>query len=123
MIVAWHEVPGSTAPPKKAVRRVRYDSGRCAHRFEDWRDEISNAVSVSRSRETTRKCIDGVLDHVRDLVTLLPVISCVTITGGSYGAVLCVANSAQGLRRLAAISLSLREAAGHSPIEGRVESG
>ena len=47
MIVAWHEVPG-TAHPKEPSRRARYDSCRCAHRFEDWKEEISNAVSLSR---------------------------------------------------------------------------
>src|SRR5580704_1005128 len=40
-IVAWHEVPGT--PPKRGPsRRVRCDSCRRAHRFEDWSDEISN---------------------------------------------------------------------------------
>src|ERR1700722_14180615 len=32
-IVAWHEVPG-TAQIKEPSRRVRYDSCRCAHRFD-----------------------------------------------------------------------------------------
>ena len=36
MIVARHEVPGT----------ARYDSCPCAHRFEDLREEISNAVSL-----------------------------------------------------------------------------
>jgi hypothetical protein len=57
------------ATPKEPSRRVRYDSCRCAHRFEDWREEISNAVSVSRI-EMIRKCIGGVLHHVRHIVTL-----------------------------------------------------
>ena len=40
-IVAWHEVPG-TAPPQKN-RPVGYGViRRCAHRFDDWSDEISN---------------------------------------------------------------------------------
>jgi hypothetical protein len=68
MIVAWHEVPG-TALPKEPSRRVRYDSCRCVHRFEVWREEISNGVSVSRI-EMIPKWIGGVLDHVRHLVTL-----------------------------------------------------
>ena len=37
-------VPTPIATPKEPSRRVRYDSCRCAHRFEDWREEISNAV-------------------------------------------------------------------------------
>jgi hypothetical protein len=48
MIVAWHEVPGTAPPQKEPSRRVRYDSCRCAHRFEDLREEISSAVSLSR---------------------------------------------------------------------------
>ena len=40
---AWN-----SATPKEPSRRVRYDLRGCAHRFEDWREEISNAVSVSR---------------------------------------------------------------------------
>ena len=42
-IVAWHEVPG-TAPPQKS-RPVGYGVIRawCAHQFDDWSDEISNA--------------------------------------------------------------------------------
>jgi hypothetical protein len=48
MIVAWHEVPG-TAPPQKN-RPVGYGMIRAGvlHRFEVWREEISNAVSLSR---------------------------------------------------------------------------
>ena len=42
-IVAWHEVPGDSATPKEPSRRVRCDSRRFAHRFNDWSDEISNA--------------------------------------------------------------------------------
>ena len=47
MIVAWHEVPG-TAPPQKR-RPVGYGMIRAGvlHRFEDWREEISNAVSLA----------------------------------------------------------------------------
>src|ERR1700736_393020 len=36
-----------SATLKEPSRRVRYDSSRCAQRFEDWREEISNAVSLS----------------------------------------------------------------------------
>src|SRR5271165_2545367 len=32
-----------SATPKEPSRRVRCDSCRCAHQFDDWRDEISNA--------------------------------------------------------------------------------
>src|SRR5580704_17757642 len=35
VIVAWHEVPGKNATPKEPSRRVRSDSRRCAHRFEN----------------------------------------------------------------------------------------
>ena len=43
-IVAWHEVPGT--PPKRGPsRRVRCDSCRRAHRFDDWSDEISNTIT------------------------------------------------------------------------------
>jgi hypothetical protein len=58
-----------SATPKEPSRRVRYDSCTCAHRFEDWREEISNAVSLSRT-EMIPKCIGRVLDHVRHLVIL-----------------------------------------------------
>jgi hypothetical protein len=44
MIVAWHEVPGTAPPQKEPSRRVRYDSYRCARRFEDGRKEISNGI-------------------------------------------------------------------------------
>ena len=47
MIVARHEVLGQRTP-KEPSRRVRYDSCPCAHRFENWREEISTAVSLSR---------------------------------------------------------------------------
>jgi hypothetical protein len=48
MIVAWHEVPG-TAPPQKS-RPIGYGMIRAGvlHRFEYWREKISNAVSLSR---------------------------------------------------------------------------
>ena len=41
-IVAWHELPGKHHP-KSAVPEGRYDSCKCADRFDDWSDEISNA--------------------------------------------------------------------------------
>ena len=31
---------------------VRYDSRRCAYRFEDWREEILNAVSLTNKLAT-----------------------------------------------------------------------
>jgi hypothetical protein len=43
-IVAWHEVHG-TAPPKEPSRRVRSDSRRRAHRFNDWSDETSSTIT------------------------------------------------------------------------------
>src|ERR1700730_4979616 len=46
-IVAWHEVPG-TAPPQKPSRRVRCDSCRCAHRFDDWSIGARNSESKNR---------------------------------------------------------------------------
>jgi hypothetical protein len=48
MIVAWHEGPGT--PPPQESRPVGYGVIRAGvlHRFEDWREEISNAVSLSR---------------------------------------------------------------------------
>jgi hypothetical protein len=62
-IVAWHEVPG-TAPPQKS-RPVGYGNSRgCAHRFEDWREEISNAVSLSRI-EMILKCM---WDQLRPII-------------------------------------------------------
>ena len=46
-IVAWHEVPGT--PPKRGPsRRVRCDSCRRAHRFDDWSDEVSNRQTETR---------------------------------------------------------------------------
>jgi hypothetical protein len=41
-IVAWHELPGTAPPQNEPSRRVRSDSSRCAHRVDDWSDEISN---------------------------------------------------------------------------------
>ena len=35
-------VPTPIATPKEPSRRVRCDSRRCAHRFDDWSDEISS---------------------------------------------------------------------------------
>jgi hypothetical protein len=35
-------VPTPIATPKEPSRRVRRDSCRCARRFDDWSDEISN---------------------------------------------------------------------------------
>jgi hypothetical protein len=48
MIVAWHEVPG-TAPPQES-RPVGYGMIRAGVRTDskDWREEISDAVSLSR---------------------------------------------------------------------------
>ena len=49
MIVAWHEVPGTT-PPQKS-RPVGYGMIRPGVRTDsktDWREEISNAVSLGR---------------------------------------------------------------------------
>ena len=42
-IVTWHEVPG-TAPPKvpSPYGNGVIHAGVCAHRFDDWSDEISN---------------------------------------------------------------------------------
>ena len=54
------------ATPKEPSRRVRYDSCRCARRFEDWGRKFRRQ-SVSRI-EMIPKCIGGVLDHVRYLV-------------------------------------------------------
>jgi hypothetical protein len=52
MIVAWHEVPGTTPPQKN--RPVGYGMIRAGvvHRFEDWREEISNAVSKQNNLPT-----------------------------------------------------------------------
>ncbi len=63
-IVAWHEVPGTAPPSKGPSRRVRYDLRGYGHRFKNWREEISNAVSLSRV-EMIPKCIVGsiALDH------------------------------------------------------------
>ena len=42
-IVAWHEVPGTAATPKcRPVGNGVIRAGVCAHRFDDWSDEISN---------------------------------------------------------------------------------
>jgi hypothetical protein len=48
MIVVWHEGPGTPSPQES--RPVGYGVIRAGvlHRFEDWREEISNAVSLSR---------------------------------------------------------------------------
>ena len=52
MIVAWREVPGAGVTPKS--RPVRYDMIRAGvlQRFEDWREEISNVVSLSNKLAT-----------------------------------------------------------------------
>ncbi len=113
MIVAWHEVPG-TAPPQKS-RPVGYGMIRAgAYRFEDWREEISNAVSVSRI-EMIPKCIGGVLDHVRHLFSLPPVGSAAPDHTVPYGTV-SSRDAFPGTSCLAMISLSLRDKS-HSPIE------
>src|ERR1700722_7943850 len=53
-IVAWHEVPGT--PPKRGPsRRVRSDSCRRAHRFDDWSDEVSNRKTETETRRTCRR--------------------------------------------------------------------
>ncbi len=78
-----------------------------AHRFEDWREEISNAVSVSRI-EMIPKYIGGVLDHVRHLVTLLPVGSAPPDHTVPYGTVPS-RDAFPGTSCLATISLSLRD--------------
>ena len=44
-IVAWHEVLGGSVTQKEPSRRVRCDSRRCAHRFDDRSDEISNVIT------------------------------------------------------------------------------
>jgi hypothetical protein len=41
VVVAWQEVPGQRHP-RRAARRVRRDSCRCAHRSDDCNDEGSN---------------------------------------------------------------------------------
>ena len=74
-----------------------------------------NAVSVSRI-EMIPKCIGGVLDHVRHLVTLLLVGLAApdhTVPTG----LLCRGGAVPGTSCLATISLSLRDKS-HSPIEG-----
>jgi hypothetical protein len=40
---------------ENASRRVRSDSGRCAHRFEDWSDEVSNRKTETETRRTSRR--------------------------------------------------------------------
>ena len=62
------------------------------------------------------KCIGGVLDHVRHLVTLLPVGSAAPDHTVPYGTVLS-GDAFPGTSCLATISLSLRDKS-HSPIEG-----
>ena len=61
MIVAWHEVPG-TAPPQKS-RPAGYGVIRGVRTVRNCREEISNAVSLSRI-EMIPQCIGGVLDQV-----------------------------------------------------------
>ena len=104
-----------SATPKEPSRRVRYNSCRCAHRFEDWREEISNAVSVSKI-EIIPKRIGGILDPVRHLVTLLPVGSAAPDHTVPYGTVLS-RDAFPGTSCLATISLSLRDKS-HSPTKG-----
>ena len=54
-IVAWHEVP-KRRHPKTFSRRVGCDSCRCAHRFDDRNEEISNLSKrvLSLPKETGR---------------------------------------------------------------------
>src|ERR1700734_3896197 len=52
-IVAWHEV--GQRHPKEPSRRVRSDSRRCAHRFDDWSNEISNTKIETETRRTCRR--------------------------------------------------------------------
>src|ERR1700719_563980 len=41
--------------PKVPYRRVRCDSCRSAHRFDDWSDEISNTKTETETRRTCRR--------------------------------------------------------------------
>ena len=114
MIVAWHKVPG-TAPPQKS-RPVGYGMiGAGVSTDSKMEEEISNAVSVSRI-EMIPKCVGGVLDHVRHLVTLLLVGSAAPNHTVPYGTVPS-GDIFPGTSCLATISLSLRDKS-HSPIEG-----
>jgi hypothetical protein len=98
-IVAWHEVPGK-APPQEG-RPVGYGMI-CAgvHRFKDWREEISNAVSLSR-KEMIPKCIVGSIapNHTVPYRTVLS------------------RDAVPGTSCLVTVSLSLRDKS-RSPIEG-----
>jgi hypothetical protein len=40
---------------ENASRRVRSDSCRCAHRFDDWSDEVSNMKTETETRRTGRR--------------------------------------------------------------------
>ena len=80
---------------------------RCAHRFEDWREEISNAVSLSRI-EMIPECFSGVLDPCPPLVTLLLVGSAAPDHTVPYGTVPS-GDIFPGTSCLATISLSLRD--------------
>ena len=48
-------VPTPIATPKEPSRRVRCDSCRCAHRFDDWSDEISNRKTKTKTETETRR--------------------------------------------------------------------
>src|ERR1700733_9683926 len=41
--------------PKEPSRRVRSDPCRCAHRFDDWSEEVSNRKTETETRRTSRR--------------------------------------------------------------------
>ena len=52
-IVAWHEVPGLAPPPEEPSRRVRCDSRRCGHRFDDSMMGVIGVTKISNAKTAT----------------------------------------------------------------------
>jgi hypothetical protein len=46
---------GPKGAGENASRRVRSDTCRCAHRFDDWSEEVSNRKTVTETRRTSRR--------------------------------------------------------------------
>src|SRR3984893_15732930 len=51
-----------SATPKEPSRRVRCDSRRCAHRFDDWSDEISNTKALRARLRSVLSLRDALAD-------------------------------------------------------------
>src|ERR1700730_18561441 len=63
-IVAWHEVPGAAPPRKRPSRRVRCDSCRCAHLW----DEVCQIIPYPTGRFFRGMCFQALRARLRSVV-------------------------------------------------------